>query len=180
MFKRLIKDFPISTYQLQDRKIGFGSTVDGEFKGIEYYHATTPDYQRMFDVVPVAYQSSFCLLLMRANCSIPPHTDSGILTTINFYIRTECCDTEFYQIVHDRPRLTQVSGQTDGHIFNSHDLRMTGLFRAHPNQAWILDVSQPHSVLPRMEFSERLAFSLSTADYDYKTVCNFLKETGNL
>lgn len=180
MFKRLIKDFPISSYQLQDRKIGFGSTVDGIFSGIEYYYATTPDYQTLFDVIPAEYQSSFCLLVMRANCLVPPHTDSGILTTINFYIRTDNCDTEFYRIIRDRPRLSQVGGQTDGHIFDSKDLCMTGLFRAHPEQAWVLDVSQPHSVLPRGEFSERLAFSLSTADYDYQTVCKFLTSTGNL
>lgn len=180
MFKRLTKDFPISQYQIQDRKIGFGSTVDGEFQGIEYYYAESADRRRMFDVIPAEYQSSFCLLLMRANCLIPPHTDSGILTTVNFYIRTDYCDTEFYQVVHDRPRLSQVGGQTDGHIIDYRDLCMTGLFRAHPGQAWVLDVSQPHSVLPRGEFSERLAFSLSTADYDYATVCKFLTSTGNL
>jgi hypothetical protein len=34
---------------------------------------------------------------MTINRGIPPHTDSDILTTINFYLDTDGCDTVYYE-----------------------------------------------------------------------------------
>jgi len=55
-----------------------------------------------------------------------------------------------------------------------------GSFIANQYDAWVLDVSQPHSVKPIGDITERLGLSLATNTYNYDDVCNMLHETGNL
>lgn len=172
MFDRLNRDFTFNPYKIKGK--GMGYTHEG--RGIQYYHIHTIDEEAIFSVIPERFQNDFCLTLMSVNCEIPPHTDSGILTTINFYIQTEDCETNFFEQRVGKARTKQIENQTDGFIFDEADLELIGGFIAKPNEAWLLDVTKPHSVKPRGEIKERLALSLSTGDHDYQAVFNLLKE----
>lgn len=117
---------------------------------------------------------------MKINTEIPPHTDSGIKFTINCYLQTDNCLTQFYKLNSDNPKLTKLPTQTNGRIYDEADLIKTNSFIAKPNEVWVLDVSQPHGVFPLGEFKERVAITLSSMIYNYNDVCNMLYETGNL
>ena len=116
---------------------------------------------------------------MRINTTIPPHTDSGIKSTINIYLKTDNCLTQFYKFKNDKPKTEQVENQTDGFIFDENDLEKTTSFIAKPNEAWLLDVSLPHSVVPQGQFEDRMAVAIGSS-LDYNTVYNILKDEGYL
>lgn len=147
-------------------------------QGIAYHHADFDNFN-MFDIVPEKYKDCFTVTLMRINCAIPPHTDSGIKSTINIYIDTEDCVTQFYKFKTVAPDTQQVANQTDGFIFDERDLEKTNSFVAKPTQAWLLDVSQPHAVIPPDQFNERTAVAISST-LAYNVVQDILRETGNL
>lgn len=147
-------------------------------RGIAYHHVDFDNFD-MFDIVPIEYKDYFTVTLMRVNCAIPPHTDSGIKSTINIYIDTEDCVTQFYKFKTLEPGTQQVDNQTDGFIFDEHDLEKTNSFVAKTAQAWLLDVSQPHAVIPPAKFNERTAVAISST-LAYNVVQDILRETGNL
>ena len=156
----------------------YGEIINGEFKGIEYLliDAVAED---LWQVIPLAHRDNFFMTKMQVNTAIPPHTDSGIQTTINFYIRTDNCLTQFYRCKTDRPSTRQVGNQTDGYIFDVNDLDATDAFVAEPNTAWLLDVTKPHAVIPQGKFTERVAIVLSSK-LPYSQVVELLQTTGKL
>jgi hypothetical protein len=117
---------------------------------------------------------------MKINHEIPPHTDSNIKCTINFYIKTEPCITEFYDIISDAPKTLQIANQTDGHIYDISDLMLIGAFAAQQGEVWLLDTTIPHSVVPVNELSDRVALCIATRFHDFNAVRDMLKETGAL
>jgi hypothetical protein len=117
---------------------------------------------------------------MTINARIPPHTDTEIVTTINFYIETDNCRTQFYRPTTVEPRRYQIENQTDGYIFEETDLEPTGSFIAQPGEVWVLDVKSIHSVEPLGKIRLRKAVTLGTHLHEYEAVVEMLKETGNL
>lgn len=174
-FKKLNSSYFPSHYDILNSRIKFGETINDEFKGIEYFDIQLEN-KNLLKIIPPQYQEDFCITLMRINTEVPPHTDTGIKVTINFYYKTSDCVTTFYKF-KNKPKKYQIENQTDGFIFDEEDLEQTGLFQAKPYEAWILDVSQPHSVKGG---EDRLAISLATNTYNYEQVCNMLIETGTL
>lgn len=174
MFAKLNQTFDPVPYDITSTGVGF--LIDG--KGIQYYDISTKKIQ-FFSVIPERCRKEFCLHLMHINRDIPPHIDDKIRTSINFYIRTEDCQTKYYR-VNKRVATHQVENQTNGVIFDENDLTFVDGFVAKPGEAWLLDVTIPHSVAPNPNFTERLAFSLSTGTYSYAEVTLLLKETGSL
>jgi hypothetical protein len=172
MFTKLNQNFDTVPYDITSTGVGF--LKDG--KGIQYYDIST-DKTSFFSVVPERVRSEFCLHLMHINCDIPPHIDDKIRATVNFYIRTEDCSTNYYK-VNALAATHQVENQTNGVIFDEKDLTFVDGFVAKPGEAWLLDVTLPHGVRPNPNFSERLAFSLSTGTFSYSEVKELLKETG--
>lgn len=177
-FVKLKNTFNTPDYIISNSQLSYGITVDGEFKGVEYLNLKDklPEIEQF---IPEKYRKHFGVLLMRINTIIPPHTDSDIKTTINFYIRTDDCLTQFYEFKNDNPTTQQVVNQTDGFLFEESDLNKIGGFIAQPNEAWLLDVTKPHSVIPQSEIKERLAVALSSK-LSYDEVYEILHETGNL
>ena len=55
-----------------------------------------------------------------------------------------------------------MGGQSDGMIYDEEDLIETGSFMAEPYEAWLLDVTLPHSVKPGKDFKERTAVAISS------------------
>jgi hypothetical protein len=173
-FCKLTKEFSIPDYKILEVQMSF---MEGD-RGIAYHYADLDNFS-LFDIVPEQYKDYFTVTIMRINAQIPPHTDSGIKSTINIYINTDDCVTQFYKFKNTDPATQQVTNQTDGFIFNETDLEKTNSFVAEPNQAWLLDVSQPHAVIPHGDFNERTAIAISST-LAYNVVQDILKETGNL
>jgi hypothetical protein len=177
-FQQLKHSFDRPDYTVFGSQMKYGKTVNGEFKGIEYLLIES-QAKELWQVIPEEQRDNFFMTMMRVNTAIPPHTDSGIQSTINFYIRTDDCLTQFYQLKTTTPTTTQVDNQTDGHIFDVADLTETNAFVAEPNTAWLLDVTKPHSVIPQGNFAERQAIVLSSK-LPYSQVIELLKQTGKL
>jgi hypothetical protein len=151
---------------------------DSNGKGIDYKKIWSPESEKLYNFLPKRYWSDFHLTIMTIDCIIPPHTDTEINTSINFYLQTEGCKTTFYKPKVDVPKTTQIENQTDGHIYFEDDLVEIGSFIAKDFEAWLLDVSKIHGVTG--DFSLRKAFTLGTFIHTYEDVLTMLKETGNV
>lgn len=158
MFLKLKNNFNIGKYTLQKEQMFFGE----KGKGIGYYYVELPKKDELMSLIPKKYHKDFSITMMKVNAEIPPHTDSGIKSTINFYIETGNCLTQFYKLSTDKPKTKQVKNQSDGVIYNEDDLTRTISFMAEPGEAWLLDVTVPHSVKPGGNFKERLAIAMSS------------------
>ena len=175
-FCKLRSNFYLHDIEVKDDQMFYGENG----QGIGYYNA---DFPRKFDLmqllVPPALQKNFSITLMRINVLVPPHTDSGIKSTINIYLETGDCTTHFYRFATDNPRTRQVGGQSDGVIYDEEDLIETGSFIAKPYEAWLLDVTKPHSVKPGKDFKERIAVAISST-LCYDEVKRILQDKGLL
>jgi hypothetical protein len=178
-FKKLKHNFKPNRYDILNSRIKFGDYVEGEFKGIEYFNVYYPDSFSLYKFIPPQYWENFCMTLMKINTVIPPHTDTGINVTINFYLQTDDCVTQFYKF-KEQPKKYQIKNQTNGFIFEESNLEPAGKFISEKNQVYVLDVTQPHSVKPLGKIKERMGLSLATNTYSYEQVCKMLIETGNL
>jgi len=162
-FCKLKNTFDIGKYTIQKEQMFFGE----KGKGIGYYHVDLAKKNELMNLIPKKYHDNFSITMMKVNTEIPPHTDSGIKSTINFYIETGNCLTQFYNLTTDKQKTKQMQNQPDGMIYNEDDLARTTSFVAEPGEAWLLDVTVPHSVKPGGNFKERLAIAMSsTLCYD--------------
>jgi len=171
-FCKLNKEFIIDDYVIKDVQMSF---LKGD-RGIAYHYVDFGKFN-MLNIIPKQYKEYFFVTMMCINTQIPPHTDSGIKSNINIYLKTDNCLTQFYKFKNNTPKTEQVDNQTDGFIFDENDLEKTTSFIAKPNEVWLLDVSQPHSVIPQGEFKDRMAVAIGSS-LDYNTVYNILKDEG--
>jgi hypothetical protein len=155
-----------------------GIDEDGEKKGIDYKKIWSPDAEKLLSVIPTRYWDDFHLTVMTINRAIPPHTDTEIITTINFYIETGGARTVFYDPAVDNPRTVQIENQTDGYIYYLEDLKEVGSFIAKDLEVWCLDVKKIHAVEGNV--SLRKAITLGTFKHKYEDVVEMFKETGCL
>ena len=147
-FVKLKNNIKLAEYSITDSIIKFGMEVNGVFKGIQYSYVETPIKTSMLNLIPEEYQQYFDVSIMQVNTAISPHTDNNTMATINFYINTDNCITQFYSLKTNTPRTEQVKNQTTGHLFSAQDLNVEDKFEATPGELWILDVSKPHTVQP--------------------------------
>lgn len=174
MFIKLEKSFEKPLYAVTDNL----KTFKHDGKGIDYKKVWSPEAEKIYGVLPKRYWQDFHLTVMTIDCIIPPHTDTEIVTSINFYLQTEGCTTTFYKPKMENLRTVQVENQTDGHIYFEDDLVEIGSFVAKDYEIWLLDVSQIHGV--KGEFNLRKALTLGTFIHKYGDVIEMLKETGNV
>ena len=187
MFKKLKNTFSFENYVIESHKVRFGNTLpDGKFEGISYENLKNNDInnQKIFDVIPERFRNKFSLLLMQITSSPKPHIDSLILTNINFYIQPADAITFVYKIISNQPDEKQCEVQksrNSGRTFTDmSDLQITGSFKALPNEAYLLDVSKPHSVSKPNKDAVRIAFVLQTSHFTFDEVYKMLEETNNL
>jgi hypothetical protein len=174
MFTKLEKTFEKPLYIVTDPLKTF--KVDG--KGIDYKKIWSPEAEKIYNVLPKRYWQDFHLTVMTIDCIIPPHTDTEIITSINFYLQTEDCTTTFYKPKVDGIKKVQIENQTNGHIYFEDDLIEVDSFVAKDMEVWLLDVSQIHGV--KGEFNLRKAITLGTFVHKYGDVIEMLKETDNV
>jgi hypothetical protein len=182
MFAKLKNNFNIDHFVERDKIISFGLIVDEEFQGIEYKKVVSKHAFEIFNTIPAEYRRLFDIQLMKINREIPPHTDSKISCAINFFIKTKDCVTKFYNFGNSNPDQIQIENQTNGFIFNEKDLIWEGdSFTAKSGEAWVLDVTKPHSVHPVDSGNpERIAITLATKSFTFDQVCMMLRATNNL
>lgn len=173
MFAKLNRTFEVPIYAVTH---GLKTFTGENTKGIDYKKIWSPDSKEIYSVIPERYWEDFHLTIMTINTAIPPHTDTEIITTINFYIKTDNCRTIFFEPIVEDPRKFQIKNQTDGYIFNEEDLKEVSSFTAKDNEIWVLDVKKIHSVVG--EPTLRKAITLGTRVHNYESVYEMLKETG--
>jgi hypothetical protein len=155
-----------------------------EYAGKIKYSTVFLPFNDIFSLVPERYRGEFIVLVMEITGSISPHTDSGILTTINIYNNPDDCTTTFYDIPKDiKIDTMQVKNQTNGKVFKETHLSFYDSFVAKKDEAWLLDVTNPHSVTSNktgISTINRTAVVLQTKFYSFDQVKEMLKETGYL
>ena len=130
----------------------------------------------VFYTIPLRYRADFCLSLLKITGSVPPHTDSEVKTSINFYVDPGNYRTTFYT---PEPKAVkrQIENQTNGYIFQPHELANRGSFVAKPGDAYLLGVDRVHDVQGE---GERTLLCLATDKYDFYEVLHMLVETENV
>ena len=181
-YRKLNKQFVIDHYQKTGSKIEYGIDTPMGFMGIKYSYIMTPNDEELYRVVPNRDRDNCTLSVMELNYQIPPHTDSDIEAIINFYIRTDRCITQFYYPSTNPQAIAEgVSTQTDGAVFHEGHLKKSVRFMAHPGDAYLLDVSKPHSDLPtepRLTDPPCIRMQLLYKSFD--EAVEMLQETGYL
>ena len=164
-FKKLALEIDIPSYEIGERIIEYGMDVDNKFNGLWY---SDLKINMHINAVPKKHQLDFYPLFLEANSYILPHFDSGANAVINFYIETDNCKTQFYEIKNNA-KPYQIKNQTNGCIYNLDDLIETESFIAQPRDVYILNVSKVHSVIPlnNTEINRKaICFSTDSLTFD--------------
>jgi hypothetical protein len=172
MFIKLNKTIHVPEYDIKQHVVSYGNRIS-------YAVVSTP-LNDIFSLVPERYRKDFVLLIMEISGNVPPHTDSKILSTINIYLKPDNCKTTFYEIVTDTPKTSQVANQTNGKLFDTESLKVIGEFVANKDEAWLLDVTLPHSVTSTESAINRIAVCLQSNKHGVEQVKEMLIETGNI
>ncbi|NBP55095.1 hypothetical protein EBU71_00895 [bacterium] len=149
-------------------------------RGIDYKKIWSPEPEVMYNILPKNVWEDFHLTIMTINREIPPHTDSDISTTINFYIETDNCKTVYYEPIVNDLESFQIENQTDGFIYKKEQLKEIASFVAKPMEVWLLNVKKIHSVESDKKEPFRKAVTLGTKKYNFEEVIDMLKVTGHL
>ena len=147
-----------------------GFIVDGVFRGIWYANLDDKKLDVFKKIIPLQHQNKFCLSLMSVNSMIFPHTDSDAKAVINFYLKTEGCITQFYEVKADAKNY-QIESQTDGNCYSLDDLEVGPSFIAQPGDVYLLNVKKPHAVYPFTAdkiLINRSALNLSTSKLTFE------------
>ena len=109
---RLNTDNLISKEMLNVR---YGEEVNGEFKGISYYHIPKKLEKKILNIFKLKGDFEVQLMVI-TNDEIPPHIDSNATVSINYYIKT-CGNTvtSFYES-NNESTIIKINNQTDGYI----------------------------------------------------------------
>ena len=172
MFIKLNKLIHIPEYDIKQHVVLYANKIS-------YAVVSTP-LNDIFSLVPERYRKDFELLIMEVSGNVPPHTDSRILSTINIYIKPDNCKTTFYEIITIDPKTMQIANQTNGKLFELDSLKVIGDFVAKKDEAWLLDVSIPHSVTSITFPINRIAVCLQSNKHDMAAVKEMLAETNNI
>ena len=164
-FEKLNIKIDTPSYEVGKKELEYGIDINNKFNGLWY---SDLKINEQVDLIPKKYKSAFYLLFLEANSYILPHSDSGPTAVINFYIETNNCATQFYEIKNNAEPY-QIENQTDGCVYNLDDLIETKSFIAQPGDVYILDVSKVHSVIPldNNEINRKaICFSTNSLNFD--------------
>jgi hypothetical protein len=149
-------------------------------KGIGFYNIDSYNRDLILSVIPERFRHEFLIREMKINYNIPPHTDSYMSASINFYVKTSNCQTNFFNKV-DASLGVKMTTQTTGRTFKEENLENTGSFIAESGDAWLLDVSSPHSVKNLGAGAvDRIALVLQSSNYNFDDLLAMLQETDHI
>jgi uncharacterized protein YkuJ len=181
MFVKLKNNHSIQPYLFVTGGLNTHYSVgkSGKTVGIGYFGVDVFDPNIFFNYIPEKYIKDFIFQHMKINYRIPPHVDSGIKTTLNFYLKTDSCETVFYTI-KENAKSFKLENQTNGDSYTYDDLNRVSSFVARDNEVWLLDVTTPHSVETVQTDIYRHAIVAQTDVYTFDQVKEILRETGNI
>lgn len=175
-FAKLNKKFDVSNFT--ETTLINEYAIDG--KGIGFYNIDNYNRNLILSVIPERHRHEFFVREMKINRNIPPHTDSYVYATINFYVKAMDCQTNFFNKV-DASLGVKMTTQTTGRTFKENDLKHAGSFIAESGDAWLLDVSSPHSVKNLSAVPvDRIALVLQSSNYTFDQTYAMLQETGHI
>lgn len=178
-YRKLNKKFVVDHFQKTGSKIEYGLDTPLGFMGIKYSYVHTTNDEDLLKVIPENHREHCTLSLMELNYQIPPHTDSDIEAIVNFYIKTNRCITQFYYPPNQNIPTEKINNQTNGAIFHEGYLKKSVRFMAHPGDAYLLDVSKPHSVITTEPgLTDRKCICLQILYKSFDQAVEMLKETG--
>ena len=207
-FVKLKNKFFIENYVYKKTVVAYGRI--SPYNGLPYasYDDITLDdatTAQVLGVIPVDYQSKFWVRLLQVNNYLGPHIDHGNKATINFYLKADNCKTQFYKFKVEEENPAKIlypiwvadediselvatsadKGSYSGGDVDSSLLSKTESFVTTDNEAYCLDVSKPHSVIP-LNYSltkpsavRRIVVTLATT-LPYNLVCNLLRQTNSI
>jgi hypothetical protein len=171
-FLKLKDNFNVPNFEKGDLKTKYGIEIDGIWRGIKYFRLNQIDEENVKSILPKKIRSDFEILLMIINSTIPPHTDDLISLTINIYLETSLCKTQFYSYDPSHPT-SQLENQKNGRLFDPKNLKLEDSFVAREGEVWLLNVTTPHSVYPiekSQRHVQRTAISLQTSKYSFDDI----------
>lgn len=179
-FAKLKHNIDITQYNTKEVVQSYGKNISGVWRGIKYYNIENTETDKLWNLIPENYHSDFFINLMSINSNIPPHTDSGILCTINAYIQPCNCSTTFYSVTGTAVT-ERVENQTNGEIFNKSCLTKIDEFTACTGEVYLLNVTVPHEVISRENFAvERTAMCLQSKTKTFNDVYSILKSANKI
>ena len=181
MFVKLKNNHSIQPYLFVTGGLNTHYSVEksGKTVGIGYFGVDIFDPNVFCNYIPERYIKDFIFQHMKINYRIPPHIDSDIKATLNFYLKTDNCETVFYTI-KENTKSFKFENQTNGSSYAYDDLNKVDSFVAHNNEVWLLDVTIPHSVETTQTDIYRHAIVVQTNVYTFHQVKEILQETGNI
>jgi len=147
-YRKLNKKFFIDHYQKNGSKIEYGIDTPMGFRGVKYSHVRTSYDDELYRVIPSSDRENCKLSVMELNYTLPPHTNNGIESVINFYIKPDKCITQFYYPLNPEIHGDDINNQIEGATFHNSYLKKSVRFMAYPGEAYLLDLSKPYSITP--------------------------------
>lgn len=166
MFAKLNRLFDINCYTKEDCRILYKRA------GLYYFNVSNFDEDLVMQVIPEENRRDFTVSLMEATGDLLPHIDIGVVTSINFYIKASGFKTQMYKL-----KQTELNVRV-GITIPFTNVEPTESFIASDGEAWVLDVSIPHSVQSLNTVKEnRIAIVLQTNLHHYNDVLEMLRKT---
>lgn len=131
--------------------------------------------EHVLSVIPERYRADFNLNCLRVPHGAPPHIDVDRKCAINFYVSTQGCITKVFNVIGTpKPKNATLKYK---YMFVLKDLKEIGSFVSTDGEAYLLNTSLPHQVLPTQQVTDRKMLSL-TSKYSFEEVKEMLAETG--
>lgn len=152
----------------------YGSTVDGTFYGYLSYKVSDEVANKLLSYIPSQYRQYFYPALLLVNVTLLPHTDSNVITGINFYVDTADGKTNIYKM---KPGVevqeSKLETQTDGRIYNREDLIVHESFVANVGDIYVLDLKKIHDV--EIQTGTRRMYTLHTDKFSVHDAVQLLE-----
>jgi len=192
MFVKLKNKFETPIYTTISGLESFAG-LDG--KGVTHKRVWTPEQEQFFSVIPRRYWDDFEFTLMTINNYILPHIDNDLLCAINFYMATDngSGKTVYYKTkdgVSPLPNKPELKVNAEnfnegvvkyvGDLYKQEDVEPIAEFTAYDGDAYLIDVTKIHNVIPNENFKLRKVLALRSKKYRYEQVYEMLKETNNV
>jgi hypothetical protein len=163
-----LPDPDISKLQISHR---YGVLINDEFKGITYYNLQNTYKEILLDaLIKKKFHSKFNVFLMVINVDDAiPHTDDGITSVINYYIKTGNATTHFWER-DEKTVSTKLACQQKAAVYDEKTLIHKDSFQCNVNDIYVLNVNKIHSVKTPAENPLRVAFCFQTKEIQYSKI----------
>ena len=150
-----------------------------------------PRIQKIYNIIPEYARKFFSISGIKISNSLIPHVDD-VKTSILFYIKTGGCKTQFYQVNKKNPTIYYSSTEINGQQINDknsyrpetykmEDLIEDGSYIANAYDAYCVDGSKPHAVIPIYRLAPmNRSFILFKTDIPFASVVSLLEKTNSI